>query len=77
MQWVTVTTAPNEPLGEVLAQLLRNNDIPARVQSDVLSLYVGSVITPVRVMVPTSREAEGRALLQQVIGPWDPEEPGD
>ena len=77
MDWVTVTTAPNETMGEVLAQLLRNNGIPAHVRTATLAAYAGSGMTPVRVMVPDNREAEGRALLADLTGPIDPDEPLD
>lgn len=75
MNWIAVTTAPNEPMGEVLAQLLRNNNIPAQVRTEALSVYIGSGMTPVRVMVPENRQAESLALLEQIVGPWDPNEP--
>ena len=75
MDWTTVTTAPNEPMGEVIAQLLRNNGIPAHVRTATLAVYAGSGITPVRVMVPDNREAESLALLAELTGPWDPDEP--
>lgn len=77
MDWVSVNTAPNETMGEVIAQLLRNNGIPAHVRTATLAAYAGSGMTPVRVMVPDNREAESRALLADLTGPLDPDEPSD
>ena len=74
MQWVCIATAPNEPIGESWAELLRNEGVPAFVRSDTVRAYVGSGFVPVRVMVHEDREQDGRVVLEELLGPG--EEPG-
>ena len=70
MKWVSVTTAPNEPIGESWAGLLRERGVPAYVRAEsVLQVYLGSGMTPVRIMVPEDREGEGKRLLEDLLGP--------
>lgn len=69
MKWVCVATAPNEPIGESWAELLRERGVPAYVTGEaVMKAYLGAII-PVRVMVPADRETEGRRLLEDLLGP--------
>lgn len=69
MKWVTVTTAPNEPIGESWAGLLRERGIPAYVKSEtVMSLYMGSASTPVAVMVPEDQREDGAKILDGFLG---------
>ena len=76
MKWVSVITAPNEPIGESWAELLRGQGVPAFVQRDTVRAYLGSGITPVRIMVPEEREEDGKRVLDNFVGPdeWPPEE---
>ncbi len=77
MKWVCVSTAPNEPIGESWAGLLRDKGIPAYVKSESWTrVYFGSGMLPVRVMVPEDKEEDGRRILDDVLGPneWPPEE---
>ena len=74
MRWVLVKTAPNEPMGESWAELLRQNGVPAYVRRETLGVlvYVGSGMTAVRVMVPEDKCEQGKALLDELLKPWDP-----
>lgn len=75
MKWVCVVTAPNEPIGESWVEVLKQRGIPAYLNMDVVRSYLGIGVAPVRIMVPEEREAEGKRLLDEMIGPdeWPPE----
>ena len=70
MKWVTVITAPNEPIAESWAGLLRERGVPAYVRAEsFIRVYMGSGMTPIRIMVPEDREEEGKRLLDDLLGP--------
>ncbi|MCH7552490.1 MAG: hypothetical protein IIC82_00625 [Chloroflexi bacterium] len=72
MKWVALRTAPNEPIAESWAELLRINGVPARVpHNPVMQVYLGSGTSPVPVQVPENREEEGRSILEDLLEPLD------
>jgi len=78
MSWVPLVTAPNEPIGESWAALLRDMGVPAYVRVEsFMRGGLGSGILPVRIMVPEEREGEGRRLLDEMLGPGEESESAD
>lgn len=71
MRWVRLTTAPNEPIGQSWVELLRKHGIPAYLRVETFSSLITGGSRPVWLMVPADRQEEGRALFEQLIGPWD------
>ena len=71
MNWVSIITAPNEPIAESWAEILRVHGVSAYVRQDTIPAYLGSAFTPVRIMVPDSEAEEGKRLLAMLIGPND------
>ena len=68
MKWVAISTAPNEPIGESWAEILRVHGVTAYVRQDTIPAYLGSAFTPVRIMVPEPQAEEGKRLLDLLVG---------
>ena len=66
-KWVALRTAPNEPIGESWAELLRANGVASYVRRDTMMAYVGVGFTPVQVMVPEDKAEEGERLLRELL----------
>ncbi len=71
MRWVRLTTAPNEPIGESWAELLRRHGLPAYVRAETVVTLITGGSRPVALMVPEERREEGLALLERLVGPWE------
>jgi len=72
MNWVELRTAPNEPIAESWAELLRINGVPARVpHNPIMQVYLGSGMSPVPVQVPEDCEEEGMSILEDLLEPLD------
>jgi hypothetical protein len=71
MKWVTLTTAPNQPIGQSWVELLANHGIPAHVEANTLITLVGGAASPVRIMVPEDRIGKAEAKLEELVGPWE------
>ena len=71
MKWVTLTTAPNEPIGQSWVALLANHGIPAHVEGNIIVTLVGGAGSPVRIMVPEDRMGEAETKLEELVGPWE------
>lgn len=69
--WVTLTTAPNEPLGESWAQLLRQNGVSAYVAPDTISSLIAGQARIVEIRVPGEQAARAKELLEELVGPWE------
>lgn len=67
MTWVTLVTAPNEPLREPLAPARRRR---LRCADTITALIAGGVLT-VQAMVREDEVARAQELLEQVVGPWE------
>ncbi|MSQ25696.1 MAG: hypothetical protein EXR49_05415 [Dehalococcoidia bacterium] len=68
MRWVTLTTAPNEPLGESWAHLLRQHGVCAYVAPDTITALIAGQARIVQIRVPEEQAARAKELL---IGPWE------
>ena len=68
MKWVAIITAPNEPIGESWAEVLRMNGVAAYVRQDGVMAYVGASFTLVRIMVRETDVDEGKRLLAMLVG---------
>lgn len=68
MKWIAIITAPNEPIGKSLAEMLRTNGVAAYVKRDGVTVYLGTSFTPVRIMVREMDADEGRRLLAMLVG---------
>lgn len=77
MKWVLLATAPNEPIARSWAEMLRRQGLPVLLRVETISTLVAGGALPVRLMVPADREAEGKALFNRLVGPWEwqPSEP--
>ena len=65
-EWVTVATAPNQPVAEMWRNLLLEQGIPAQVQPGDVASFLGVSSRPCRLLVPRDREEEARGLLANV-----------
>lgn len=69
MRWVRVATAPNEPLAESWAELLRRAGVPAMARREsYLRAYLGPGAAPVEVAAPEDRAEEARRILRETLG---------
>ena len=71
MNWIAIITAPNEPIGESWAEVLRMNGVAAYVRQDSVTAYLGASSTPVRIMVREMDAEEGKHVLEILIGGAD------
>ena len=71
MKWVTLTTAPNEPIGQSWVELLVKHGVPAHVAANTIVSLVSGGAMPVRIMVPQDRMGEAEAKLEELVGPWE------
>lgn len=65
---VTVAIAPDQLTAEMWCELLRNEGIPAMVQSSDAVSFLGVSTTACHVMVPEERHEEAAAVLQREMG---------
>jgi hypothetical protein len=71
MKWITLTTAPNEPIGQSWVELLASHGIPTHVAAKTMLSLAGGGALPVRIMVPEDRLSDAEAKLEELVGPWD------
>ncbi len=74
MNWVLLTTAPNAPIAESWAALLRGQGIPAHVSADTVSMLYAGGLMPSQVRVPEERLAEAKKVFDDLVGPSFTEE---
>ena len=68
MKWVYLTTAPDQLTAELWRNILREEGIPAILQSDHFS-YLGTSPFPCRLMVDEERKEEALALIGEDLSP--------
>jgi Putative prokaryotic signal transducing protein len=68
VRWVWVATGRNQPEADMLANILRQEDIPAFVRGRVAATPEMMSLAPHEVLVPSDRALEAHALI-------DPMEP--
>ena len=68
MAWTRVATAPNEPIGESWAGILRDRGVPAFARGEAWRGVYFGMAQAVRIMVPEERLEEARALLNDILG---------
>ncbi len=71
MKWVTLTTAPNEPIGQSWVELLVKHGVPAHVAANTMLSLAGGGAMPVRIMIPEDRLSDAEAKLEELVGPWE------
>ena len=71
MKWIAIITAPNEPIAESWAEVLRMNCVAAYVRQDSVTAYLGASFTPVRIMVREMDAEEGKRVLEMLLGGED------
>jgi len=70
-RWVALATAPDQPTAELWLALLREQGIPAMLNPGDVTSFLGTTLSPVRVMVPERLAAAAREALEA------PEDPDD
>lgn len=68
MNWVLLTTAPNTPIAESWAALLRGQGIPAHVSANTVSMLYGGGLMPSQVRVPEECLAVAKKVFNNLVG---------
>ncbi|MEE8442683.1 MAG: DUF2007 domain-containing protein [Dehalococcoidia bacterium] len=69
INWVYLTTAPDQITAEMWRELLYNDDVPAMIRAGDTASFLGVTSAPCRLMVPEERLQEARGLLEERLGP--------
>lgn len=76
MKWALLTTAPNAPIAESWAALLRGQGIPAYVRANTVAILYGGGTLPAQVYVEAERREEAERVFNDLVGPSFTEEEG-
>jgi len=78
--WSTVSTAPDQIVGEMLRVMLEENGVVAMIQPEDVISFLGVSSIPCRIMVPDEQLEVARQLVaefEQSDTDWEDEEPDD
>ena len=69
IQWVYLTTAPDQLTAEMWRGLLNNEGIPAMVRAGDMASYLGVFAGPTRILVDAASLEEASRFLEEQLGP--------
>lgn len=67
VRWVWVATGRNQPEADLLANILRQQEIPAYVRGRVAATPEMMALAPHEVLVPSDRALEAHALIDPMV----------
>ena len=71
MQWVILTTAPDQTIAETWMEMLSDEGIEARLDPGDVSSFLGISSRPCRVLVGEADAERARAILREMDLPID------
>jgi hypothetical protein len=74
LNWIYLTTAPDQLVAEMWSQVLRDRGIPAMVRAGDTSSFLGVSTYPCGILVDEGQVSRAREMLQSELGVGPEEE---